>query len=79
MREVGIVGVGHTKFGKMSEGTFMDMLCMAAVQALDDAGVRTVEGEHGIDQVFVATMGAGILNKQCGVASALVDLSLIHI
>ena len=26
MREVGIVGVGHTKFGKMSGGTFTDML-----------------------------------------------------
>lgn len=72
MREVGIVGVGHTKFGKMSGGTFTDMLSMAAVEALDDAGVKTGEG-HGIDQVFVATMGAGILNKQSGIASALVD------
>ena len=72
MREVGIVGVGHTKFGKMSGGTFTDMLSMAAIQAIDDAGVKTGEG-HGIDQVFVATMGAGILNKQSGIASALVD------
>jgi acetyl-CoA C-acetyltransferase len=72
MREVGIVGLGHSKFGKMSGGTFMDMLCMAATQALDDAGVKTGTG-HGIDQVFVATMGAGILNKQSGIASALVD------
>jgi len=72
MREVGIVGVGHTKFGKMSGGTFTDMLSMAAVEALDDAGVKTGEG-HGIDQVFVATMGAGILNKQSGIASGLVD------
>lgn len=72
MREVGIVGVGHTKFGKMSGGTFADMLSMAAVEALEDGGVKTGEG-HGIDQVFVATMGAGILNKQSGIASALVD------
>ena len=72
MREVGIVGVGHSKFGKMSGGTFTDMLSMAAVQALDDAGVKTGIG-HGIDQVFVSTMGAGILNKQSGIASALVD------
>ena len=72
MREVGIVGVGHTKFGKMSGGTFTDMLSMAATQALDDAGVKTGQG-HGIDQVFVSTMGAGILNKQSGIASALVD------
>ena len=72
MREVGIVGVGHSKFGKMSGGTFTDMLSMAAVQALDDAGVKTGMG-HGVDQVFVSTMGAGILNKQSGIASALVD------
>ncbi|MGV8984130.1 thiolase C-terminal domain-containing protein [Clostridium sp.] len=72
MREVGIVGIGHSKFGKMSGGTFTDMLSMAAVEALDDAGVKTGTG-HGIDQVFVATMGAGILNKQSGIASALVD------
>lgn len=73
MREVGIVGVGHTKFGKMSGGTFTDMLSMAAVEALDDAGVKMIEGQHGIDQVLVSTMGAGILNKQSGIASALVD------
>ncbi|KZL91646.1 thiolase C-terminal domain-containing protein [Clostridium magnum] len=73
MREVGIVGVGHTKFGKMTGGTFTDMLCMAATEALDDAGVKTLLGEHGIDQVFVATMGASFLNRQSGVASALVD------
>ncbi|MCJ7689576.1 MAG: acetyl-CoA acetyltransferase, partial [Clostridiaceae bacterium] len=72
MREVGIVGVGHSVFGKMSDGTFTDLLSMAAVEALDDAGVKTGSG-HGIDQVFVATMGAGILNKQSGIASALVD------
>jgi acetyl-CoA C-acetyltransferase len=72
MREVGIVGVGHTKFGKWSAGTFIDMLCAAAVEALDDAGVKTGEG-HGIDQVFVATMGAGMINRISGVASALVD------
>lgn len=72
MREVGIVGVGHTKFGKWSGGTFTDMLSLAAVEALDDAGVKTGEG-HGIDQVFVASMGSGIINRQSGIASALVD------
>lgn len=72
MREVGIVGIGHTKFGKWSEGTFIDMLSKAAVEALDDAGVKTGEN-HGIDQVFVASMGAGMVNRVSGVASALVD------
>lgn len=72
MREVGIVGVGHTKFGKWSGGTFTDMLSKACVEALDDAGIKTGKG-HGVDQVFVASMGSGIVNRQSGVASALVD------
>lgn len=71
MREVGIVGVGHTKFGKWA-GTFVDLACTAAVEALDDAGVKTGEG-HGIDQVFLASMGSGQINRISGVASAIVD------
>lgn len=72
MREVGIVGIGHSKFGKMKGGTFTDMLSLSAIEALDDAGIKTGEGS-GIDQVLVSTMGAGILNRQSGIASALVD------
>lgn len=70
-REVGIVGIGHPRFGK-SGVPLVDMLSYAAVDALDDAGIKTGEG-HGVDQVLVATMGAGSLNRQSGVASALVD------
>jgi acetyl-CoA C-acetyltransferase len=72
MRQVGIVGVGHTKFGKWSGGTFTDMLSSAAMEALDDAGVKPGEG-HVVDQVFVASMGSGMVNRQSGIASALVD------
>ena len=71
MREVGIVGVGHTKFGKSSV-PFMEMLSQAALEALEDAGIKCIEG-HGIDQVLVSSMGAGMINRQHGVASALVD------
>ncbi len=71
MREVGIVGVGHTKFGK-SGVPFGHLLSLAAVEALDDAGIIPGEG-HGVDQVIVASMGAGMINRQHGVASALVD------
>lgn len=72
MREVGIVGAGHTKFGKWTGGTFSDMLCEASTEALDDAGIKTGAG-HGVGQVIVGTMGAGMINHQSGVASALVD------
>lgn len=71
MRQVGIVGVGHTKFGK-SRVPFVDMLCDAALEAMDDAGAKTGK-DNVIDQVFVASMGAGMLNRISGSASALVD------
>ncbi len=70
-REVGVVGVGHPRFGKSSV-SFTEMCCYAAVDALDDAGIKTGEG-HGVDQVFLASMGAQMLNRQSGIASALVD------
>ena len=38
MREVGIVGVGHTKFGK-TDLPFLELLGSAALEALDDAGI----------------------------------------
>ncbi len=71
MRKVCIVGVGHTKFGR-SEISLLDLLSLAALEALDDAGIKTGKGSC-VDQVFVATMGAGMLNRQSSVASALVD------
>jgi acetyl-CoA C-acetyltransferase len=72
MREVGIAGVGHTVFGKWEAGTFTDMLCAASIEALDDAGIKPGAG-HGVGQVLVGTMGAGMINHQSGVASALAD------
>jgi acetyl-CoA C-acetyltransferase len=71
MRQVGIVGVGHTKFGK-TNGSFLDMLCEAALLAMDDAGAKTGR-RNVIDQVFVASMGAGMVNRVSGAASAVVD------
>jgi acetyl-CoA C-acetyltransferase len=70
-REVGIIGVGHPRFGK-SGVSFPDMCCYAAMDALDDAGIKTGEG-HGVDQVFLATMGAQMLNRQSSIASGIVD------
>lgn len=69
-REVGIVGVGHTRFGKWN-GSFIDMCYQAAVEALEDAGIRRGSGQ--VDQLLLSTMGAQTLNHQSGVASALVD------
>lgn len=71
MREVGIVGVGHTKFGK-SPVPFIDMACDAALQAMDDAGAKTGR-KNVIDQVFLGTMAAGMVQRISGLASAVVD------
>ncbi len=69
-RKVGIVGIGHTRFGRWN-GSFIDLCCTAAVEALEDAGIR--DGSIGVDQLLLSTMGAQILNHQSGVATALVD------
>ena len=71
MREVGIVGVGHTKFGKTDQD-FLTMLGEAALLCLDDAGVAPGPGA-GIDQVLVASVGGGMVNRISASASALVD------
>lgn len=74
MRDVAIIGVGMIKFGRRDEDSLMDMLSYASLNALDDAGL----GDKSVDAVYVASMGAGILQHQTAVASALVDrLSLL--
>jgi acetyl-CoA C-acetyltransferase len=67
MRPVGIVGIGHTKFGRM-DYDLVDILSWSSLEAMKDAGIT-----GGIDQVFVANMGAGAINNQTGVASSLVS------
>ncbi len=69
MRDVAIIGAGMIPFGRRDEDTLMDMLAYASLNALDDAGL----GDQGVDAVYVANMGAGMLQHQTAVASALVD------
>ncbi len=71
MRKVGIVGIGHTVFGNLSKFDLVDIMAFASADALDDAGIR--RERRIIDQVFVANVGAGMLNHQTGVASSLVS------
>jgi len=74
MRDVAIIGVGMIPFGRRDEDSLLDMLAYASLAALDDAGL----GDRTVDAVYVANMGAGILQHQTSVASALVDrLSLL--
>ena len=71
MRQVGIIGIGHTKFGKTEKG-FLELRGEAALLCFEDAQI-TPGPEAGIDQVFVASMGGGMVNHISGSASALAD------
>ncbi len=74
MRAVAIIGVGMIPFGRRDEDSLLDMLAYASMKALDDANL----GDKGVDAVYVANMGAGMLQHQTSLASALVDrLSLL--
>ncbi|MFX1425561.1 MAG: acetyl-CoA acetyltransferase [Promethearchaeota archaeon] len=74
MNKVAIIGVGHTKFGRLQEKGLMDLLCEASLEAIEDAN----SSNRDFDSVYVGVMSPEILNQISGVASALVDrISLI--
>lgn len=68
MRDVAIVGVGSTQFGR-AQWSLLKMMCESSHDALTDAGL----GDRKLDAVYVANMGATRNNKMAGLASALVD------
>ncbi|GAB1481427.1 3-ketoacyl-CoA thiolase [Treponema sp.] len=68
---VGIVGIGHTRFGNSSEYDLADVMAYAATDALQDAGYLAQRKK--IDQVFVANMASGMFCHQSAVASALIS------
>jgi acetyl-CoA C-acetyltransferase len=68
MRDVAIVGVGSTQFGR-AQWSLLKMMCEASHDAIADAAI----GERQIDAVYVANMGSVRTNRQAGLASALVD------
>jgi acetyl-CoA C-acetyltransferase len=68
MRDVAIVGVGSTQFGR-AQWSLLKMMSEASHDAMTDANL----GSHKVDAVYVANMGGARNNRQAGVASALVD------
>ena len=68
---VGIVGIGHTRFGNAAEHDRADVLAYAATDCLKDAGFLARRKEVG--QVFVANMASGLFCHQTAVASAMVS------
>jgi len=69
LNQVAIIGVGHTKFGKLEDKDLMDLLCEASLEAIEDSNTS----DKDFDSVYVSSMLAETLNHITGVASALVD------
>ncbi|MFX1572843.1 MAG: acetyl-CoA acetyltransferase [Promethearchaeota archaeon] len=69
MNKVAIIGVGHTKFGRIQEKDLMDLLCEASLAAIEDSNTS----DKTFDAVYVGAMSPEIYNHISGVASALVD------
>ncbi|UCC20372.1 MAG: acetyl-CoA acetyltransferase [Promethearchaeota archaeon] len=74
MNKVAIVGIGHTKFGRLEDKGLLDLLCEASLEAIEDSNTN----DKDFDSVYVGAMSPGIFNQLSGIASALVDkISLI--
>ena len=74
MEKVAIIGVGHTKFGKLENKGLLDLLSEASLEAISDS--KTNDNDFGA--VYVGSMSPAAFNNISGVASALVDkISLI--
>ncbi|MHA2176205.1 MAG: thiolase C-terminal domain-containing protein [Candidatus Hodarchaeales archaeon] len=67
MREVAVIGAGMgSRWGKYN-GSLIEMMSEASLEAIDDAGTDE------LDAVYIANMGAGRINNQTALGSALID------
>jgi acetyl-CoA C-acetyltransferase len=69
LNQVAIIGLGHTKFGRLEDKDLMDLLCDASLEAINDSNTN----DKDFDSIYVASMLAETLNHITGIASALVD------
>ena len=69
MNKVAIIGVGHTKFGKLEDKNLLDLLCDASLQAIENSNTN----DKDFDAVYVSCMLAETLNHMTAIASAVVD------
>ena len=59
---VGIVGIGHCRFGNSSDYDLVDVIAYSANDAFRDAGGLKLRKQ--VDQVFVGNMAGGLFNRQ---------------
>lgn len=55
-----IIGVSHSKFGKLENETVESLIVRVAVDAIADAGLEP----HDIDAIFLGTMNAGLCQQE---------------
>lgn len=67
MREVGIIGVGTTKFGELWDKSIRDIFVEAALKAIEDARIDKV------DSMFVGNMTAGLFIGQEHIGALMAD------
>ncbi|MCK4237661.1 MAG: thiolase domain-containing protein, partial [Candidatus Lokiarchaeota archaeon] len=67
--KVAIIGVGHTKFGKLEEKDLLDLLCDASLEAIENSNTN----DRDFDAVYISCMLAETLNHMTAIASAVVD------
>ncbi len=67
MRDGVVIGAGiGSRWGRYS-GSLIEMMAESSLAAIDDAGT------DAIDAVYIANMGAGRINNQTALGSALID------
>ena len=69
MREVAVIGVGHTKFGELWDVSFRQMIIEAGARAIEDA---KIDGKQ-LDAMYVGNMSAGQFIRQEHIAALIAD------
>ena len=60
MREVGIIGIGITKFGELWENSFRDLVAEAGIKAIQEAGIEGAD----IDAIYIGCMSTSFIKQE---------------
>lgn len=60
MREVGIIGIGITKFGELWENSFRDLVAEAGIKAIQEAGIEGAD----IDAMYIGCMSTSFIKQE---------------
>lgn len=71
MREVAIIGIGHTQFGELWDSSFRQIGIKAGLEAINDANLAGAE----IDGMYVGNMSSGRFIDQHHIGALIADYS----